>query len=164
MTIISDTACLSALARIGRLELLHSLFGRVIMPRAVHEELLALATFNVDVAIFSNQSWLVIMEPAHCLLLQELLDNPKIDPGESHAIALAVELQADWVILDDLNARKIAAGLGLNITGLGGILLQAKTAGIVISVREYLDLCIEKANFRLAQPVYEKLIELAGEK
>ncbi len=41
MTIISDTTCLSTLARIGQLDLLHALFGEVIMPQMVYEELLA---------------------------------------------------------------------------------------------------------------------------
>lgn len=81
MTVISDTACLSALGRIGRLELLRALFGRVVIPSAVYDELLALAAFNVDITGFSGQSWLVVREPALSTLLQELLNNPKIDPN-----------------------------------------------------------------------------------
>jgi predicted nucleic acid-binding protein len=87
----------------------------------------------------------------------------KIDPGEGYAIALAVELQADWIILDDLGARKVATDLGLKVTGLGGILLQAKAVGSIGSVKEYLDLCVEKANFRLTREVYHRLLQLAEE-
>lgn len=164
MTVISDTTCLSVLARLRRLELLHSLFGEVIMPQKVHEELLALSAFGVDVSIFTQLEWLIIQQPAASPLLERLLANKRIDAGESYSIALAVEIQADWVILDDLNARKVAIDMGLNITGLGGILLQAKSVGIITSVKEYLNLCIEKANFRLSQVVYERLLELAEEK
>lgn len=163
MTIISDTTCLSALTRIGALQLLHSLFGKVTIPFKVYEELSALQAFGVDTNIFDQLNWLVIQEPSASALMDSLLANKRIDIGEANAIALAVELQADWLVLDDLNARKVALDLGLNITGLGGILLQAKTVGLIASVKEVLDLCIMKANFRLSSNVYDHLLELAGE-
>lgn len=163
MTVISDTTCLSALARIGKLELLQAVFGSVIIPQKVLEELEALRNFGIDASLFTQLNWLEVREPIQSPLLERLLSTKRIDPGESHAIALAFDLRADWVILDDLNARKEAVTLGLNVTGLGGILLQAKAAGIIKSVREILDLCIEKANFRLSPDVFERIMTLSGE-
>lgn len=163
MTVISDTTCLSALTRIGALNLLQPLFGKVTIPLKVYEELLVLREFGVNTDIFNQLDWLIIQEPSPSKLLDSLLANKRIDPGEGYAIALAVELNADWLVLDDLNARKAALDLGLNITGLGGILLQAKSMRLIISVKEVLDLCISKANFRLSPNVYNKLIDLAGE-
>ena len=163
MTVISDTTCLSALTRIGALHLLQSLFGKVTIPLKVYEELLALREFGVDTAIFEQLDWLVIEDPSPSTLLDSLLANKRIDPGEGYAIALAVELRADWLVLDDLNARKAALDLGLNITGLGGILLQAKSMHLIASVKEVLDLCVSNANFRLSSNVYQKLLDLAGE-
>jgi uncharacterized protein len=163
MTVISDTTCLSALARIGSLPLLRVLFGEVIIPNRVYAELQALREFEVDVTVFDRLDWLLVKSPADSPLLERLLASKKIDPGEAYAIALAVELQADWLVLDDLNARKVATDLGLNITGLGGIFLQAKSAGLVPSVKKMLDLCISKANFRLSAEVYRRLVDLAGE-
>jgi uncharacterized protein len=163
MTIVSDTTCLSALARIGRLEILAQLFGKVLIPRQVFTELLALQEFGIDTSIFETLEWLTIQDPESNSILIELLNNTRLDAGESFAIALALEKKADWLIIDDLAARKIASDLGLNITGLAGVLLQAKAVGIIKSVKEILEECVLIANFRLSQSVYSKIIELANE-
>ncbi len=162
MIIVSDTTCLSTLARIGELSLLQTLFGEVMIPRQVYQEFMALELFGVSVDIF-DATWIVVRDPVDVPLLAQLLANKKIDPGEAFAIVLALEHQADWLILDDLNARKVATDLGLNITGLGGILLQAKSKGFIFSVAAVLALCTQKANFRLAPAVYARLLDLAGE-
>jgi predicted nucleic acid-binding protein len=163
MVVISDTTCLSALARIGKLDILHLLFQEVIIPEKVLDELLALSAFGFDTAIFKSQEWLKVQSPLSTPLLKELMNNSSIDPGEAHAIALAIELKADWLILDDMNARLLATKLHINITGLGGVLVQAKAIGIIPSLKPILDRCIEQANFRLATNVYQKILELAGE-
>lgn len=163
MVAISDTTCLSTLTRVGELDILPQLFHQILLPQKVHEELLGLSSFGIDIAIFQQLSWLIIQEPSPSPLLSSLLSNRKIDPGEAFAIALAVELQPDWIILDDLNARRVATQLHLNITGLGGILLQAKKTGIIAAVKPLLDNCVQKANFRLAPPIYQKILQMAGE-
>ena len=161
MIIISDTTCLSALVRIGELDILRKLFQEVIIPPKVHEELLALAAFGVDVTVFSKLNWIKIQEPKTCPLLSQLLNI--LDPGESYAIALAVELQADWLIVDDLDARKIATQLNINLTGVGGIFIQAKDRGIITEVKPYLDLIMINAGFKLSTTLYNRILQLAGE-
>lgn len=163
MVVISDTTCLSALTRIGELDILRQLFQEVIIPSEVLNELLVLDKFGVDVSIFSKLGWLKIQDPAPSHQLSTLRSNQKIDSGEAHAIALAIEIQPDWIILDDLNAREVAIQFNLNVTGLGGILLQAKNSGIIAAVKPLLDRCVNQANFRLAAPVYQKILQLAGE-
>lgn len=163
MVVISNTACMSALARIGELRILQQLFGEVIIPNAVLLELLELRTFGLDTSCFSKSDWLKTKEPHSSKLLAGLLSNQKIDIGEAFAIALAVELKANWLILDDLNARQIATGLQINITGLGGILIQAKKSELISHIKPLLDRCISEANFRLSLPVYDKILQLAGE-
>ncbi|MBK8565336.1 MAG: DUF3368 domain-containing protein [Saprospiraceae bacterium] len=163
MVVVSDTTCLSALARIGELDILQKLFHEVIIPEKVLEELLALSAFGLDIAIFKSLNWLKVQSPTPVPLLSDLLNNSSIDPGEAYAIALAIELKADWLILDDMNARLVATKLNLNITGLGGVLIQAKSFGIISIVKPVLDRCIIQANFRLAANVYQKILELAGE-
>ena len=161
MIIISDTTCLSALVRIGELDILQKLFQKVIIPPKVHEELLALSAFNVDISVFSTFDWIEIQEPLSCPLLTQLLNI--LDPGESYAIALAVELQADWLIVDDLDARKIATQLNINLTGVGGVFIQAKDRGIIVEVKPYLDLIMDNAGFRLSTSLYNRILQLAGE-
>jgi uncharacterized protein len=163
MVVISDTSCLSTFTRIGKLDLLRELYQEVVIPKEVLRELQALNVFGVDVSIFSNLPWLKVRDPVPNSLLSELLDNRGIDPGEAYAIALALELRADWLILDDLNARQMAQALKLNITGLGGVLLQAKDMGIIPAVKPLLDQCVYEANFRLSDAVFQKILHLAGE-
>ncbi len=161
MIVISDTTCLSALVRIGELDLLKRLFHEVIIPVKVHEELLALSSFGVDVSIFSTLDWIKIQQPEASPLLNELLTV--LDTGESYAIALAIELNADWLIVDDLDARHIAAQLNINITGTGGVFIQAKDRGVITQVKPYLDLIMTKAGFRLSSTLYNRILQLASE-
>lgn len=162
MIVVSDTSCISALARIGRLDILRLLFGEIVIPAKVYEELLELRHFGVDISLF-QAAWILKQKPTPCPFLDALLALAQVDAGEANAIALALEIEAEWIILDDMYARQVAKASGLNITGLGGILLQAKTAGIIHSVGETLRLCVEKANFRLSPAVIDRLLSLAGE-
>jgi uncharacterized protein len=68
-------------------------------------------------------------EPLAQLLKQSL------DRGEAEAIALAIELEADWILLDEREGRKAAKSLGLKVTGILGVLLRAKQLGELESLQ-----------------------------
>jgi hypothetical protein len=82
--------------------------------------------------------------------------------GEQAAIALASELDAAWVILDDLPARRLAARQGLRIIGTVGILVAAKRAGLLESIQPLLD-DLDAAEFRLSSRVRRVVLREAGE-
>ncbi len=82
--------------------------------------------------------------------------------GEIEAIALADQCRAALLLVDDLAARRVALGLGLPIVGTAGILLLAKRAGSIPSVRDPLD-ALRRQGFRLRQDVYEQVLLDAGE-
>src|SRR6202022_3142479 len=63
----------------------------------------------------------------------------RLGAGESEALALAIELKADWIILDDLPARRSAQATGLNVIGTLGTLVTAKRTGLLTSIRPELD-------------------------
>ena len=64
----------------------------------------------------------------------------QVDEGESAAIALTLQMQAEWLLSDDANARQFAESLGLEIHGSIGLLLWAVATGHVVSQGEALNL------------------------
>jgi predicted nucleic acid-binding protein len=122
MIIICDTSPLCYLLLIQQVEILPKLFGHVIIPNAVYEELLA---EGADPVI---QIW--ISQPPDWLGIQTVRNplpnlSSKLGLGESEAITLAIELSANLVIIDDWEARQTAFSLGLTVTGLLGLLYRA---------------------------------------
>jgi predicted nucleic acid-binding protein len=161
MIVVSDTSCLSALLRVGQLSLLHAVFGTIIIPKKVAEELLRLKAFDIDLSEFSNAAWIEINTPKDIPLLQRLL--LRLDEGEAHAITLAVELAADWLIIDELKGRKAAESLSINFIGLAGVLLLAKEEGHLKQIKPLLNRILEETSFRMSHALVKKILLTAGE-
>ena len=121
--VISDTSPICYLLLIGEIELLSQLYGQVIIPKIVQQEL------SDDRAPSIVQNW--IKNPPNWLRIEtvpENNDDPELqdlDAGEKAAIILADIQGADLVIIDDGLGRKIARSRGLKITGLLGVLNEA---------------------------------------
>jgi predicted nucleic acid-binding protein len=86
----------------------------------------------------------------------------QLGPGEAEAIGLAVEIGASRLILDDRRARRVASGFQVPITGTVGVVLRAEQAGLIPLARPVLD-ALRAAGFRLADPLYQQALQLAGE-
>jgi len=85
-----------------------------------------------------------------------------LDRGEAQAIALAQELNADLLIVDERLGRQHARRLGLTITGTLGILLKAKQLGYVDAVQPLIEQ-LQQGGIRLRDDVVRRVLELAGE-
>ena len=85
-----------------------------------------------------------------------------LDKGEASAIALAIELDNYLLIIDDLKGRKFAHQLGLTIIGTIGVLVDAKLAGIIPSIKPILSK-IKSTNFRITEQLELLILKLAGE-
>lgn len=118
MLVVSDTSPLTALLQIGRAELLRQLFTRVIIPPAVQAELRREHP--------TLPEWLEVIAPQ---TIPTGVTNARLDPGETEALALALELHADTVLMDERIGRRIAETLGLHTTGVLGCLVLAKREG-----------------------------------
>ena len=108
-----------------------------------------------------NQGWLV----THCVedtAMIELLRRD-LDWGESEAIALAVQLSATQILLDERDARQIARSLGLSITGVLGILLRGRQEGVIPSMQEVTDRLSQEANFHIAPLLLNQILQACGE-
>lgn len=161
MIVISDTSCLSALIRANQTALLPQIFGAVIIPESVFVELQGLSEFGVDVSWIASASWIKIASATPNDLLSKLLLD--LDTGEAHAIALAVELQADLLIIDELKGRQVAQALNLPFTGLGGVLIRAKALGLIQSIALSLSVIEDKAGFYLSKGAKKAILQAAGE-
>ena len=109
--VVSNSGPLISLAAIGRLDLLQAVFGKIIIPQAVYDEVVVHAAGEPGSREVSAAGWIEIVRVRDRLavdLLREVLDA-----GESEAIVLARELSARWALLDDASARRKARVLGI---------------------------------------------------
>ena len=86
----------------------------------------------------------------------------QINKGEASAIALALEIHDNIVILDDWKARKIAERLGISITGTLGVIIKAKNTGIIASIKPFLDK-VRETNFRISEELEQIALKEANE-
>jgi predicted nucleic acid-binding protein len=159
--VVSDTSPVSNLLVIGRLDLLRAVYPAVLVPPAVHAEILALRRFSVSLTDYVRADWIRLQAPTDLAFVSTLLK--RLDAGESEAIALAVEVGADTLLIDESKGRFEAAGLGLNTVGLLGVLLKAKAIGALPLVKPVLDELMTNAEFYVAAALRERVLQLAGE-
>ncbi len=147
--IISDTSCLILLDTISELDLLHKLFGIIIITPAIKAE------FGQPLP-----EWFEIKEPLD-KNYQSIIET-SVDKGEASAIALAVEFDDCLLIIDDLKGRKFALQLGLHIIGTIGVIVDAKLSGIIPSIRPFIAK-IKNTNFRISDTLEKLILERANE-
>ena len=88
----------------------------------------------------------------------------ELDRGEAAAIALAVERQADMVLIDERRARAVAIRLGLNVVGVLGVLVEAKHKALIPQLKPILDALITRAGFWVSIQLYERILQTVGER
>lgn len=89
--------------------------------------------------------------------------SAELDPGEAEAIALAKELVAHLLLMDEQRGRKIASRMGIERTGIVGILLIAKREGLILEIRMLLNKLFQETNFYGSGELYQQALKLAGE-
>jgi predicted nucleic acid-binding protein len=117
------------------------------------------------VAVVSNSSPLIALARIQRLdLLPAIFKSVLIPPAVAREIrpSIALELDLDRIILDDLPARRVAEAAGLNVVGTLGILLGAKRAGLINHLRPELDNLL-RTQFFLSPQLYAKLVLESGE-
>lgn len=160
MIVVSNTSPISNLAAIGQLELLQQLYGTIIIPPAVYQELINSGDAEPATLAVQTLDWIQTQPVSDRVLLTSLQTN--LDPGEAEAITLAVEINAERLIIDERRGRNEAIRLGLQVTGLLGIVLAAKQKGLIPLVQPILD-DLRANSFWIRDALYAEVLRLAGE-
>lgn len=151
--VVSDTSPLTALLLAGRASLLKQIFDRVVIPPAVEKELLrAHAALPV---------WIEVLSPP---VIPSSVSEAGLDPGETEAISLALELRPEAILMDERLGRKLAAKHGLKVTGLLGLLVMARQKNLINEVRPLIHEMIAKGSCWFDQPLLEAVCNSVGEK
>jgi predicted nucleic acid-binding protein len=147
--VITDASCFITLDKIGGIYLLNSLYKEVITTPEIAAEYRKRLPDWVDVKAVLNRD-----------LLYNYAET--VDIGEASAMALASEIHADLLIIDDAAARRFAKKLGLNITGTVGVILSAKLSGIIPFVEPFITK-LQQTNFRISDWLIAQILKEAEE-
>ena len=161
MIVVSDTSALSNLAVVEHLWLLEAIYQTVIIPDAVASELAAAS--NPVIPAILELSWIQTKLLAQSQLANQLQQERGLDAGEANAIALALELRADDLLMDERLGRQEAVRLGLSIVGILGVLLVAKQRSLISQVQPVMDALTNKAGFHISPRLYQRVLVLAQE-
>ena len=153
MIVVSDTSAITALIQIDRVELLFEIFEGVVIPEAVAEEL--------AVSHLALPPWIRTMCVRDPQSAAELRNQ--LDAGESEAIALAVELGADFLLIDEKLGRAAAKRAGLTTIGILGVASVAKRMGLLVSVAVIIRELRERASFWISPELEARVLRDADE-
>lgn len=156
MLIVSDTSPLRALQVLSLLGLLEPLYSQVLIPPAVYTEL-SRARIGVPPLDIAQHSFIEVRSP------KLVRGFPRLGPGESEAISLALELGATELLIDEVGARSVATTLGMKPIGVLGVLIQGKQRGLVQQVAPLIEQLQQRISFRVSDAVVAEVLRQAGE-
>ena len=125
MIVVSDTTPLISLLKINRIDLLEKLFGEVFIHQAVFDELTLDKRFQLEADQIRRKKFIIVMPIKVPESVNILKRATGLDQGESEAIVLTDELEADILLMDEAKGRSISTQMGLHIMGTIGILMAA---------------------------------------
>jgi predicted nucleic acid-binding protein len=153
MIVVADTSPINYLVLIGQIDVLEMLYQSVLIPTAVHDELLsAKAPAAVRIWIRQPPLWLTV----HTIKIIEDPSAAYLDLGEKEAIQLAEEVGAEQIILDDLAGRREAFRRGLPVIGTLGVLRQAAQLGL-LDIHSAIQ-SLQGTTFKMSPEIVEDLL------
>jgi predicted nucleic acid-binding protein len=161
MNVVSNASPLINLARIGQFDLLHELYSEIWIPDAFRHEVVVESVGLPGADEVESSAWIHTQAIANTALVQAL--RQELDAGEAEAIALAIERQADLLLMDERIGREVAQHFGVPRVGLIGLLIDAKAKGHVRAVRPWLDALRNDAGFYIAHELTNQILDDLGE-
>ena len=161
MIVVSDASPIINLSIIGELELLRQLFETVVIPKAVYEEICIKGKDKPGDKEVRQSQWIRVNTCENQELAEKL--SLILDKGEAEAIALAIQLSSDLLLIDEKMGKRVARQYHLDTVGLLGVLLEAKQRGLLGSVTNVMSRLRTEANFRIGDDLFEEVRRIAGE-
>lgn len=151
MIVLSDTTPLNYLALIDQADILPALFGEIYVPHAVCEELGDPASpQKVRDWISQSPAWLIVRAPA------KMDASLRLGRGETETISLALELNADLILMDDRVARNAAQRRSLNVAGTVNV-LEAAARRDLLDLRSTIAK-LRTTNFHISERILVELL------
>jgi len=157
MILVADASALIALATCNSLDLLEALFGNVLVPEAVFEEVTAQDKPQSARLRSYLHGKVRAVDMQHFIYLDAFADA-----GETQAMLLYKAVTADYLLIDDRRGRKVAKINKIKTVGSMGVLLQAKRAGIISHVAPLIEQ-ISASPIFMSENLVQIVLELAGE-
>jgi len=161
MIVVSNTSPIINLACIGQLDLLRQIYGQITIPDAVFTEITVNGIGQPGAEEVPRLPWMILRPVIQRPLVNVL--RLELDAGEAEALACALELPADLILLDERRAREVAQRLGLRFIGLLGVLIEAQRQQRISRIRPLLDDLRQKAGFWITDALYQRVLTAAGE-
>jgi len=168
-TVVSNSTPLIYLAKVGRLRLIRDVYGKVWIPVAVFDEMVtrgkALQIADASVIEMAVGDWIIKEEirPQIASSYRFLDHDERLGRGEREALKLCKQLNADFLIADDKEARRVATILNIKPIGTCGVLIEASKRGLISAkeIEETLHSLI-KVQFRIAPDLYRRILREVG--
>jgi predicted nucleic acid-binding protein len=161
MIVVSDTSPIINLAIVDQLDLLRQLYSKVIIPQAVYNEIVVEGVGQAGAEEIERAEWIEVKTVTDRPMVTAL--EADLDVGEAEAIVLALELEADLLLLDERKGRVVAERLGIDHIGILGVLIRAKHEKLVPAVKPIIDGLMNKAGFWIGDELYQRVLHVAGE-
>ncbi len=159
--VIVNSTPLIALCHVNQLNILKELYGEVIIPRAVYDEISVKKDSVCKKIVDESLEWIHVQKIQN--VMAKAMFKSQLHDGEVEVMILAKEQNADVVIIDDQNAKKYAKYLELPVTGILGILIKAKQVGYIPELKPLLDVMVQNGIY-IKNSLIEHCLELVGEK
>ncbi len=155
---VSNSSVIIALTKICRLDLLKKLFGKILVPETVWKEITVEGKLGREKIMEAS---FILVEKVRNMRLIALLEE-FVDTGEAEAIVLALERNADLLLVDDRDARNIAKKLGLQVMGTLGVIALAKYKGLILRAKPIIDKLVE-SGFWISKRILGEFLKELGE-
>lgn len=161
MIVVADTTPLLYLSRIDRLDIVRAVHREILVPETVWEELVVARPAEPGVEAVRSSPWIRVNDDVERAGIDPAL-AALLDAGEAAAITLAEVLRADTLLIDERKGRAVARARGLRIQGTLGLLVEARRAGVIGSLRAALD-DLASAGFRVNARLVVEALRQVGE-